>query len=93
MSTSARAATRTNWLAIIGFVLSLLGLLGAIAFWLVFPPAFSLVGAILGYFGLQAARRGAGREGLAKAALILGVIAFIINVALIIIGAAGGFGD
>ncbi len=85
MPTSARAVTRTNWLAIIGFVLALLGLLGAIAFWLVFPPAFALVGAILGYFGLQAARRGAGREGLAKAALIIGIIAFIINVALIII--------
>jgi hypothetical protein len=93
MSTSAPApvAVRSNWLAVVGFILAVVGLLGAIVFWLGFPPLCALAGAILGWFGLRRASEGAGREGLAKAALVIGVIAVVVNVLLVIIGAAGGF--
>jgi hypothetical protein len=73
-------AARGIWpMARTGLILSILGLLTVIVFWSGAPPIFAFAGILLGYFARE-------REpsGLATAALLLGVLALIADVAIYI---------
>jgi len=74
-----RAARGTWSMAKTGLVLSILGLLTVIAFWSGAPPIFAFAGILLGY----SARQGA-EAGLAKAALGVGVLAIVADIAIYI---------
>ncbi len=89
MSEVARGegASRSSWMAPTALALSLLGLLGAIAFWLVAPIFLAIAGTLLGLW----ARRSAAGGRTAQWAVILGGLAIVLNIGLIIAGAAGAF--
>jgi len=73
-------AARGIWpMARTGLILSILGLLTVIVFWSGAPPIFAFAGILLGYFARE-------REpsGLATGAILLGVMAFIADVAIYI---------
>jgi hypothetical protein len=67
-----------------GLILSVLGLLTVAVFWSGAPPIFAFAGILLGYF---ARRRG--ETGVASAAVIVGVIAFVADIAIYIGDQAG----
>ena len=73
-------AARGIWpMARTGLVLSILGLLTVIVFWSGAPPIFAFAGLLLGYFARE-------REpsGLATAAILVGVMALVADVAIYI---------
>ena len=62
-----------------GLILSVLGLLTVAVFWSGAPPIFALPGILLGYFARQR-----GETGLATAAVIVGVLAVVADIAIYI---------
>ena len=73
-------AARGIWpMARTGLILSILGLLTVIVFWSGAPPIFAFAGLLLGYFARE-------REpsGLATAAILVGVMALVADVAIYI---------
>ena len=73
-------AARGIWpMARTGLILSILGLLTVIVFWSGAPPIFALPGILLGYFARQR-----GETGLATAAVIVGVLAVVADIAIYI---------
>jgi len=77
-----------NTAAIVAVVLSALGLVGAIVFWLGAPTLLALAGLVTGYV---ARRRSPDDTRAATWAIALGLLALVANVALIAAGAAGAF--
>jgi hypothetical protein len=82
-------ASGRNWPAAIGFLLSTLGALGAVAFWVLVPAAIAAVGALLGLRGRRLAEQGVSGAGLATAAILVGSVGAALNVGLIAASAAG----
>jgi hypothetical protein len=73
-------ALRGTWpMARTGLILSVLGLLTVAAFWSGAPPIFALPGILLGYVARQR-----GESGLATAAVIVGVLAVVADIAIYI---------
>jgi hypothetical protein len=73
-------AARGIWpMARTGLILSILGLLTVIVFWSGAPPIFAFAGLLLGYFA-----RGREPSGLATAAILVGVMALVADVAIYI---------
>jgi hypothetical protein len=73
-------AARGAWsMAKTGLVLSVIGLVTVIAFWSGAPPIFAFAGILLGYHARQGTE-----AGLAKAALAVGVLAIVADVAIYI---------
>jgi asparagine N-glycosylation enzyme membrane subunit Stt3 len=73
-------ASRGTWpMARTGLILSVLGLLTVAVFWSGAPPIFALPGILLGYVARQR-----GESGLATAAVIVGVLALVADVAIYI---------
>jgi hypothetical protein len=73
-------AVRGAWpLARTGLVLSVIGLLTVAAFWSGAPPIFAFPGILLGYFARQR-----GESGVATAAIIVGVLAVVADIAIYI---------
>jgi hypothetical protein len=73
-------AVRGAWpLARTGLVLSVLGLLTVAAFWSGAPPIFAFPGILLGYFARQR-----GESGVATAAIVVGVLAVVADIAIYI---------
>jgi hypothetical protein len=62
-----------------GLILSVLGLLTVIAFWSGAPPIFAFAGILLGYVARQR-----GESGLATAAVAIGVLALVADIAIYI---------
>jgi hypothetical protein len=67
-----------------GLILSVLGLLTVIAFWSGAPPIFAFAGILLGYVARQR-----GQSGLATAAVAIGVLALVADIAIYIGDQAG----
>jgi len=67
-----------------GLILSVLGLLTVIAFWSGAPPIFAFGGILLGYVARQR-----GESGLATAAIGIGVLALVADIAIYIGDQAG----
>jgi hypothetical protein len=78
-----------NWPAAIGFLLSALGALGAVAFWVLAPAVVAAIGALLGVRGRRLAEQGVSGAGLATAAILVGSVGAALNVGLIAASAAG----
>ena len=73
-------AVRGAWpMARTGLILSVLGLLTVAAFWSGAPPIFAFPGILLGYFARQR-----GESGVATAAIIVGVLAVVADIAIYI---------
>jgi hypothetical protein len=73
-------AVRGAWpLARTGLILSVLGLLTVAAFWSGAPPIFAFPGILLGYSARQR-----GESGLATAAIVVGVLAIVADIAIYI---------
>jgi len=73
-------ASRGTWpMARTGLILSVLGLLTVAVFWSGAPPIFALPGILLGYVARQR-----GESGLATAAVIVGVLALVADLAIYI---------
>jgi len=79
-----------NTVAIVAVVLSALGLVGAIVFWLGVPTLLALAGLVTGYVARRRSPEGARA---ATWAIALGLLALVANIALIAAGAAGAFDD
>jgi hypothetical protein len=67
-----------------GLILSVLGLLTVIAFWSGAPPIFAFAGILLGYVARQR-----GESGMATAAVAIGVLALVADIAIYIGDQAG----
>jgi hypothetical protein len=78
-------AVRGAWpLARTGLILSILGLVTVVAFWSGAPPIFAFPGILLGYFARQR-----GDSGVATAAVIVGAVALVADIAIYIGDQAG----
>jgi hypothetical protein len=74
-----------NWpTARTGLILSVLGLLTVVAFWSGAPPIFAFAGILLGYVARERAR-----SGIATAAIVIGVLALVADIAIYIGDQAG----
>ena len=83
-----RQSTQTqiegNSPALSGLITSISGVLTIAAFWSGLPVILGAAGALLGAEGRQRALQGAGRAGMAQAALILGMLSIVAAVVLFI---------
>ena len=78
---------RMNVLALIGFALSVLGLLFGASTWigLIFIILISVAGLVCSSLGLVQCKRGANGKGFAIAGIVLGAVGIVVNVALMIV--------
>ncbi len=81
------APPRSNPQAIAGLACSLVGVVvGAVIPWIVAPQAvLGIAGIALGYAGRQRAKQGGQHEGLAAAAIVLGIIAVLFAVIALVV--------
>ncbi|MGH2827571.1 MAG: hypothetical protein ACRDKF_11430 [Actinomycetota bacterium] len=81
---STQTHTEANSPALSGLITSISGVLTVAAFWSGLPVIFGAAGALLGLEGRQRALQGAGRAGMAQAALILGLLSIVATLALFV---------
>ena len=74
---SVTAAPRSNRIAIVGFIVALVGLLSS---WMIVPGVLGLVGFVLGDLGRAKAAQGAEHGRLALWAMVLGGLAVVVSV-------------
>jgi hypothetical protein len=81
----APTSTRSNGMAVAGFVLSIIGIF-------LFNIILGPLGVIFGGVGLSRANRGASNRGLAIAAVVIGVLDIVVFAMLIAFAAHGHVG-
>ncbi|MFH6688702.1 DUF4190 domain-containing protein [Cellulosimicrobium funkei] len=74
-------ASSTPTMAIVGFVLAILGFLGSwIPFVNIFAAVMGIAGVVLGFVGLSQAKRGRSGKGFSIAAIVLGVVSVLVTI-------------
>lgn len=74
-------ASSTGTMAIVGFVLAILGFLGSwIPFVNIFAAVMGIAGVVLGFVGLSQAKRGRSGKGFSIAAIVLGVVSVLVTI-------------
>ena len=101
---SMTAAPRSNRIAIVGFVIALVGLLAIVGFvialggllssWMIVPGALGFFGFVFGHMDRENATQGAEHGRLALWAMVLGALAAVVSasavIAVIVLGGGGG---
>lgn len=74
-------ASSTGTMAIVGFVLAILGFLGSwIPFVNIFAAVMGIAGVVLGFVGLSQAKQGRSGKGFSIAAIVLGVVSVLVTI-------------
>ena len=74
-------APSTGTMAIVGFVLAILGFLGSwIPFVNIFAAVMGIAGVVLGFVGLSQAKQGRSGKGFSIAAIVLGVVSVLVTI-------------